>query len=199
MVGVLGIIDDVTRRIPSGWQDAGDNIYLLGTTHEELDGSAWSEVIHGHLGGLPPRVDLEGEKRLAGLLQAARDEWLISSAHDLSEGGLGQALAEGVLRFGVGARVWLTEIMERDGVDAATALFSESTGRVVVTVPREEDVKFRGLCEGRGCPVARIGVTDSEPALEVQDVFTVSAAELRELSTATLPSRFGPTVVEPVA
>ncbi|MDN3312032.1 phosphoribosylformylglycinamidine synthase subunit PurL [Microbacterium oryzae] len=199
VVGVLGIIDDVTRRIPSGWQDAGDNIYLLGTTREELDGSAWSEVIHGHLGGRPPVVDLDGEKRLAGLLQAARDEWLISSAHDLSEGGLGQALAEGVLRFGVGARVWLTEIMARDGVDAATALFSESTGRVIVTVPREEDVKFRGLCEGRGYPVARIGVTDSEPALEVQDVFTVSAAELRELSTATLPARFGPTVVEPVA
>ena len=169
------------------------------TTREELDGSAWSEVIHGHLGGRPPVVALDGEKRLAGLLQAARDEWLISSAHDLSEGGLGQALAEGVLRFGVGARVWLTEIMSRDGVDAATALFSESTGRVIVTVPREEDVKFRGLCEGRGYPVARIGVTDSEPALEVQDVFTVTAAELRELSTATLPSRFGPTVVEPVA
>ena len=89
-----------------------------------------------------------------------------------------------MLRFGVGARVWLREIMERDGVDAATALFSESTGRVIVTVPREDDVKFRGLCEGRGYPVLRIGVTDAagdgdEPALEVQDVFTLSLAELR--------------------
>ena len=65
------------------------------------------------------------------------------------------------MRFGVGARVWLTELMERDGVDAASALFSESTGRVIVTVPREDDVKFRGLCEGRGYPVLRIGVTDS--------------------------------------
>ncbi|GLJ62468.1 phosphoribosylformylglycinamidine synthase subunit PurL [Microbacterium barkeri] len=199
VVGVLGIIDDVARRIPSGWQDAGENIYLLGITREELDGSAWADVVHGHLGGRPPAVDLEGEKRLAGLIAAARDEWLISSAHDLSEGGLGQALAEGVLRFGVGARVWLTEIMERDGVDAATALFSESTGRVIVTVPREEDVKFRGLCEGRGYPVLRIGVTDTVADLEVQDVFTVSAAELRELSTSTLPKHFGPTVVEPTA
>ncbi|MDI6944454.1 phosphoribosylformylglycinamidine synthase subunit PurL [Microbacterium barkeri] len=199
VVGVLGIIDDVARRIPSGWQDAGENIYLLGITREELDGSAWADVVHGHLGGRPPAVDLEGEKRLAGLIAAARDEWLISSAHDLSEGGLGQALAEGVLRFGVGARVWLTEIMERDGIDAATALFSESTGRVIVTVPREEDVKFRGLCEGRGYPVLRIGVTDTVADLEVQDVFTVSAAELRELSTSTLPKHFGPTVVEPTA
>ncbi len=144
-------------------------------------------------------VDLAGEKRLAGLIGAARDEWLISSAHDLSEGGLAQALAEGVMRFGVGARVWLSEIIERDGVDAATALFSESTGRVLVTVPREDDVKFRGLCEGRGYPVLRIGVTDTEPTLEVQDVFSISASELRERSQATLPKYFGPTVTEPVA
>ncbi|MFS2279209.1 phosphoribosylformylglycinamidine synthase subunit PurL [Microbacterium sp. OR21] len=199
LVGVLGIIDDVSRRIPSGWQDAGDNIYLLGVTSTELSGSAWADVVHDHLGGLPPQVDLAGERRLAGLLGAAREEWLISSAHDLSEGGLGQALAEGVMRFGVGARVWLTELMERDGVDAATALFSESTGRVIVTVPREEDVKFRGLCEGRDYPVLRIGVTDTEPALEVQDVFTVSVDELRETSRGTLPAVFGPTVTEPAA
>lgn len=198
LVGVLGIIDDVSRRIPSGWQDEGQNIYLLGTTKTELSGSAWAETVHQHLGGRPPVVDLAGEKRLAGLLSAARDEWLISSAHDVSEGGLAQALAEGVSRFGVGARVWLNEIIERDGVDAASALFSESTGRVIVTVPREDDVKFRGLCEGRGYPVARIGVTDSEPQLEVQDVFTLSVAEIRERSQATLPAAFGPTVAEPV-
>ncbi|WCD93336.1 phosphoribosylformylglycinamidine synthase subunit PurL [Microbacterium sp. nov. GSS16] len=196
LVGVLGIIDDVSRRIPSGWQDAGDNIYLLGVTSTELSGSAWADVVHDHLGGLPPKVDLAAERRLAGLLGAAREEWLISSAHDLSEGGLGQALAEGVMRFGVGARVWLTELMERDGVDAATALFSESAGRVIVTVPREEDVKFRGLCEGRDYPVLRIGVTDTEPTLEVQDVFTVSVDELRETSRGTLPAVFGPTVTE---
>ncbi len=202
VVGVLGIIDDVARRIPSGWQDAGENIYLLGVTATELSGSAWAGTVHGHLGGRPPAVDLANEKRLAQLIHAASQQSLVSSAHDLSAGGLGQALAEGVLRFGVGARVWLREIMERDGVDAATALFSESTGRVIVTVPREEDVKFRGLCEGRGYPVLRIGVTDrpanDEPALEVQDVFTLPLSELRALSTSTLPAVFGATVAEPV-
>lgn len=199
VVGVMGIIDDVARRIPSGWQDAGENLYLLGVTANELSGSAWAQVVHEHLGGRPPAVDLAAEKRLAQLLRAAGDQGLISSAHDLSEGGLGQALAEGVMRFGVGARVWLTEIMERDGVDAASALFSESTGRVIVSVPREEDVKFRGLCNGRDYPVLRIGVTDSgdgESVLEVQDVFTLSVSELRERSRATLPAAFGPTVTE---
>ncbi|MFS0734342.1 phosphoribosylformylglycinamidine synthase subunit PurL [Microbacterium sp. 1P10UB] len=202
VVGVLGIIDDVARRVPSGWQDAGENIYLLGVTATELSGSQWAGTIHGHLGGRPPAVDLAQEKRLAQLLHAASQQSLISSAHDLSSGGLAQALAEAVLRFGVGARVWLREIMERDGVDAAAALFAESTGRVIVSVPREDDVKFRGLCDGRGYPVLRIGVTDvaedGSSALEVQDVFTLTTPELRALSTATLPAAFGPTVTEPV-
>ena len=87
--------------------------------------------------------------------------------------GSAAALVEGCLRFGVGARVFLDESLERDGIDVATALFSESTGRVIVAVPREEDVKFTRLCEGRGYPVIRIGVTDAGgpdgAALEVQD------------------------------
>ncbi len=195
LVGVMGIVEDVSRRIPSGWQDEGQNIYLLGVTRDELSGSAWADVVHDHLGGHPPVVDLAAERSLAGLLAAARDEWLISSAHDVSEGGLAIALAEAVSRFGVGARVWLTELMERDGVDLTSALFAESTGRVLVTVPREDDVKFQGLCKGRNYPVLRIGVTDSEPTLEIQDVLTASVAELREASQSTLPSFFGPTVV----
>ena len=178
VAAVLGVIQDVAARIPSGWQDEGNNIYLLGITRDELDGSAWADVIHDHLGGHPPLVDLAGEARLAGLIAAGGSQSMIASAHDLSDGGLAQALAEAVLRFGVGARVWLTELMERDGVDATAALFGESTGRVIVSVPREDDVKFKGLCEGREYPVLRIGVTDAgqdgaSPALEIQDLFTV--------------------------
>ena len=191
VVAVLGVIDNVAHRVPSGWQDEGNNIYLLGTTSEELDGSAWAGTIHDHLGGLPPAVDLAQEKKLAALLAAGAGQSLIASAHDLSDGGLAQALAESVLRFGVGARVWLNEILDRDGVDVATALFSESTGRVIVSVPREDDVKFQGLCEGRGYPVLRIGVTDKlAPALELQDIFTVTIDELRATHTGTLPNRF---------
>ena len=191
VVAVLGVIPDVAARIPSGWQDEGNNIYLLGATSEELDGSAWAGTIHGHLGGRPPAVDLAQEKKLAALLAAGAQESLIASAHDLADGGLAQALAESVLRFGVGARVWLGDILHRDAVDIATALFSESTGRVIVSVPREDDVKFQGLCEGRGYPVLRIGVTDKfAPALEIQDCFTVGVDELRATHTGTLPAAF---------
>ena len=196
VVGVLGVIDDVARRIPSGWQDGGENLYLLGVTRDELDGSAWAGVIHDHLGGRPPQVDLAAEKRLAGLLAAAAEGGIVSAAHDLSDGGLFQAVAEGVLRFGVGARIWLGEIAERDGVDATAALFSESTARVIVSVPREEDVKFLGLAAGRDVPVLRIGVTDTTGELEVQDLFTVSVDELRAAHQGTLSEHFGALVGE---
>jgi phosphoribosylformylglycinamidine synthase len=191
VVGVLGVIDDVARRIPSGWQDAGNNIYLLGNTRDELDGSVWSEVIHDHLGGKPPVVDLQAEKSLAELLQGASLQGLLASTHDLSEGGLAQTLVESTLRFGMGARVWLNEICERDHVDLTAALFSESTARVIVSVGREDDVKFVGLCEARGIPVLRIGVTDASGHLEIQDLATWSIEELKTSHASTIPELFG--------
>jgi phosphoribosylformylglycinamidine synthase II len=197
VVGVLGVIDNVARRIPSGWQEAGEHLYLLGVTREELDGSVWADVMHNHLGGLPPQVDLAAERALAELIHAGIQNELISATHDLSDGGLAQALTESVLRFGVGARVWLRELMERDGLDAATALFSESTARMLVAVSHEDEVKFRGLCEGRGIPVIRIGVTTGAgdtAELELQDLFTVSVADLSTAHRGTLPQFFGPVV-----
>jgi phosphoribosylformylglycinamidine synthase len=191
VVGVLGVIDDVARRIPSGWQDEGNNIYLLGITKDELDGSVWSEVVHDHLGGRPPVVDLEFEKRLAELLHGASLQGLVASATDLSEAGLAQALTESVLRFNMGARVWISEICERDGIDRTSALFSESTGRVLVSVGREDDVKFVGLCDARDIPVLRIGVTDNTGELEIQDLATWKLDELRTPWVATLPELFG--------
>ncbi len=190
VVGVLGVIDDVARRIPSGWQDAGHNIYLLGTTEEELDGSVWSEVIHDHLGGLPPKVKLQEELKLAQALQAASVQGLLASAHDLSEGGLAQALVESTTRFNVGARVFLDELEEKNKISKTAVLFSETTARVLVTVGREDDVKFVGLCEQRGIPITRIGVTDTEPTLEIQNIASWPLATLKAASEATLPELF---------
>ncbi len=103
VVAVLGVIEDVTRRTPSAWAATGDAVFLLGETREELSGSEWAHVVHGHLGGRPPRVDLARERALAGLLRDGVG--LLTSAHDLSEGGLGQALVESALRHDVGATV----------------------------------------------------------------------------------------------
>ncbi|MCU1433226.1 MAG: purL [Actinotalea sp.] len=169
VVGVLGVLDDVARATPSGWRAPGQAIYLLGTTRGELDGSAWADVVHSHLGGLPPAVDLPAERMLAAILVNASRDGLVDAAHDLSEGGLAQALVESCLRHGTGARVWLTELCERDGVTPFEALFSESSARAVVAVPRSEEVRFGDMCSARGMPHLRIGVTDDQALPEPSD------------------------------
>jgi phosphoribosylformylglycinamidine synthase len=191
LVAVLGVMDDVARRTPSGWSTAGQVIYLLGTTADEFGGSAWTQVAHDHLGGLPPRVDLDVERRLGEILVNASRQGLVESAHDLSEGGLAVALAEASLRNGVGARIWLDEVCGRDGVDAFTLLFSESAGRAIVAVPAAEQVRFTDLCASRGFACASIGVVENQGrALEVQGQFILPLDELRTAHTSTLPDVF---------
>jgi phosphoribosylformylglycinamidine synthase len=191
VVGVLGVLDDVARRTPSGWRDAGQVIYLVGSTRDEFGGSSWADVVHGHLGGLPPTVDLAAERVLAEILVAASRDGMVDAAHDLSDGGLAIALAEGCLRYGVGARVWLDELCERDGIDPFVALFSESTARVIVSVPRSEEVRFTDMCTARGVAHLRIGVVDDESqALDVQGQFVLPLAELKAAHEATLPAVF---------
>lgn len=191
VVGVLGVFDDVARRTPSGWREDGQAIYLLGTTRAELDGSEWANL-RGHLGGQPPVVDLGREKELAEILINASRDGMVDAAHDLSEGGLAAALVESSLRFGVGARVGLDELAARDGISVFEALFSESQGRALVSVPRSEEVRFNDMCTARGFEHLRLGVVDAESgSLDVQGAFTLSLDELREANEGTLPKYFG--------
>ncbi len=189
VVAVLGVIDDVSRRTPSGFVEEGQQVYLLGTTRDELDGSEWAHVVHGHLGGRPPLADLGVELELADILVNASRDGLVDTAHDLSDGGLAQALVESCLRHGVGARVWLS-----DGIDPFVSLFSESAARAVVAVPRSEEVRFTDMCSARGFAHERIGVTDGvgpEAVLDVQGLFSVPLAEVREAWAGTLPAALG--------
>ena len=194
VVGVLGVIDDVDRRTPMAWREDGELIYLLGDTRDEFAGSEWAHHIHGHLGGLPPQVDLDRERLLAEVLVAGSRDGMVSAAHDVADGGIAQALVEMALRSGVGARVWPI-----DGVDPFTFLFSESAGRAVVVLPRSEELRFTQMCEARGLPAYRIGVVDSGLAdqaglpsgvqvIEFSGYLTITLDELRRAHESTLPS-----------
>jgi len=199
VVGVLGVIDDVDRRTPIAWGPDGEVVYLLGQTSADFSGSEWAHVMHGHLGGAPPQVDLAREALLADLCIAGSRDGMLTAAHDVSDGGVAQALVEMALRSGVGARVWVP-----DDLDPATFLWSESAGRVVVVVPRSEEMRFTQMCEARGMPLTRIGVVDSGlgveegytgegdagQVLQITGWFTVSLAELRAAHEATLPALF---------
>ena len=188
VVGVLGVIDDVTRRIPTAMgTEPGETLILLGDTRDEFDGSIWAQVTGDHLGGTPPAVDLARERLLAEVLSAASRDGLISAAHDLSEGGLAQAVIESAMAGETGCRLVLPE-----GADPFVTLFSESSGRVLVAVPRTEESRFTSMCEARGLPAGRIGVVDQgSDSVEVQGLFTVSLAELRSTSEGVLAALLG--------
>jgi phosphoribosylformylglycinamidine synthase len=195
VIGVLGVIDDVRRRIiPGIGHDDGESLILLGETRDELDGSEWANLIHGHLGGLPPKVDLAAERLLGEILLAGSRDGMVSAAHDLSEGGLAQAAVEMCLTGETGARLVLPP-----DVDPFVALFSESSARVLVAVPRTEELRFTEMCTMRRQPWVKVGVVDADNPegqfLDIQDVAKLSLENLRKAWQGTLPAIFGPTIV----
>jgi phosphoribosylformylglycinamidine synthase len=190
VVGVLGVHDDVRRRVGIGFRDVPADLVLLGRTGPEFGGSAWAHVCHGHLGGRPPAPDLDAERQLAALLAAAIADGLLAAAHDLSDGGLAVALAESCLRGGTGCTVRLPE-------DPFTTLFSESAARAVVAVRPGSETAFGQLAEAHGVPAAGIGSTGGD-SLTVDGCFAIPLAELAAVHTRTLPALFGPVLPGPV-
>ena len=188
VIGVLGVIDDVDRRIPTGFgTEPGETLILLGDTRDEFDGSIWAQVEHDHLGGTPPEVDLKQEQLLGEIMVAASRDGLVSAAHDLSEGGLIQAVVESALAGETGCRIILPA-----GADPFVTLFSESAGRMLVAVPRTEESRFCAMLDARGMPWTRIGVVDQgSDSLTVQDQFEITLDEIRTVHEGTLPKLFG--------
>ena len=187
VIAVLGALDDVATRTSMGFAHPGDAVVLLGETREELSGSAWADVVHDHLGGVPPQPNLAAEQALAGVLREASRRELPSSAHDLSEGGLAQALVESALRNGLGVALTLP-----DG-DPTVLLFSESPARALVSIAGPQYPEFTALCADAGVPVERLGEVVAEPVLEVHGQFALDLAEVRARWEAPLRDRFGGT------
>jgi phosphoribosylformylglycinamidine synthase len=193
VVGVLGVFDDVARRVPMGFPQPataeGDHLFLLGDTACELSGSEWAWVTHGHLGGRPPKVDLAHEQALGALLARASERGHVNAAHDLSDGGLAQVLVEACLRRNVGARVTLPE--HEGATTPFVYLFSESAGRAVVAIPRGHDKAFVALAAEHNVSCTPIGFTREEPVLELHNQFAISLDELRSAYEATMRNLFG--------
>jgi phosphoribosylformylglycinamidine synthase len=177
VVGVLGVIDDVATRTPTGLGAVGDTLVLLGETRDEFGGSEWAHVVHDHLGGRPPVVDLAREQVIAAVLR----EGGVTAAHDLSEGGLAQALVEAALLTGRGCDVELTG-------DPFVALFSESSARVLVSVANPDELTAR--CDAAGLPWQRLGQVADTTSLRIEGVGELALAELREVWEGTLPALF---------
>ena len=161
VVGVLGVLDDVADATPSGW-----------TRGRARPSTCWAPRAPSSTARRGPTsctatsaacrrrsTSTPSARWPRSWSRASRDD-LVDAAHDLSEGGLAQALVESSLRFGVGVQVVArADSCARDGVTPFEALFSESTARVLVAVPRSEEVRLVDLCTARGVPALRLGET----------------------------------------
>ena len=184
VIGVLGVIQDVRKRIPSSFQSADEVIVLLGITNEDLAGSEWAHL-HGHLGGIPPRANLPHEARLANLMLDIAKYDIATAAHDLSEGGLAIALAEMALRKKIGATVRLL-----NHADPFIALFSESPGRILITTTRDRVDQLINTAKFHRVKAKEIGTTGGDH-FEVDGQFVIDLTVLKSAHEETFPRLFG--------
>ncbi len=156
LISALGIVPDVRRAVSMDFKRRGSCIYILGETRPELGGSHYYKL-KGYLGRSVPKVEPSRAKRTFAALTRAIDSGLVLACHDLSEGGLGVALAEMCFSGNVGARVELSLVPAPQEMRADFILFSESNSRFLVEVHPEKAQEFEALMQGTS--FARIGET----------------------------------------
>ena len=191
LFSILGYLGDVNKAVTSDFKRPGEAIYLLGFTHDEMAGSeAASEL--GLAGGAVPQVDALSAKARYALVHAAMQQGFISACHDLSDGGLGVALAEMALGGRLGARINLERVPQcaMAALDPARILYSESASRLLVTVAREHIRAFEGLfTPATGCRLgfdaALVGnVTDTECLVLATGEHVLADVSVEELARA---------------
>ncbi len=159
VIGIVGLLEDAGKVLRSSFRAAGDTVCLLGSAPRgELGGSEYLKTVHARVAGLPPRLDLDAEKRLHDAVLAAAEAGLLHSAHDVSDGGLAVSLAECCFvreAAGHGARLSLPE-----GQDEVATLFGESASRMVVTTVSPQ--ALARVAAEHGVPFLVMGVVGGE-------------------------------------
>ena len=198
VIGMIGLLTRADRAVPSHARAAGDVLFVLGETRNELGGSAYWETCHDCVGGQPPRVDLDAERRLIDLLVAGAERGLFRSAHDCSHGGLGVALAEVAMGgpyqdAGYGLDVDLTAY--HAPLTTHELLFSESHGRAVITCPQERATAVQALAGELGVPALRCGSVATRGGsvrITLRDgVIDEPVSRLRDVYFSAIPRRMG--------
>ena len=186
VVGVLGVIEHARDAIDIAFEDEGDVVFLVGgPTAPGLAGSELQRYLDAPLGGVLAPVDLDVEAALAEVLHVAAGERLLHSAHDVSAGGLLVSLVESCLAGNVGLEVSLVSLPGE--LSLTQELFSESPGRVVVSLPSTNVKAFAQLCADAELPLADIG-TVGGGRLVVRDAFEVGLDDLEDAFEGGLPA-----------
>jgi phosphoribosylformylglycinamidine synthase len=155
VIGMVGILDDVSKAVGLGFRAEGDVIVLLGTNREEIGASEYLYQKRGIVAGRPPAVDLEGERQLQRALLRLAEMGLLRSAHDCSEGGLACALAEAACAGPEGP--WGVEAEVNEDLSPVALLFGESHGRVVASCEKARVSDVLGIAGSHEVPARVLG------------------------------------------
>ena len=183
ILAVVGQLREPGDRLGMGFGRQADTVALLGAAG--TGNLAAAEIVAGReatLRGAPLTLDLAAEVKLQrAVLELARDH-LLSSAHDVSEGGLGVALAECCIAGRIGCSV---ELPTAEGVDTLRMLFHEEPSRIVVSFPPEQRAKVQERCNSLGVPFTFLGFVGGD-TLEIEDVLDVPVQVLAESHSRAL-------------
>src|SRR3989338_7336494 len=187
-IGMLGLMENIESRIPSFFQKAGDTIYLLGETLNEIGASQYLLNVHGLKQGLPPRLDLKKEKALHEMILSGAQEKTFVSCHDLSDGGLAVAVAEclfGKIGHPLGARIDFEfgENLRRDAL-----LFGETQSRVLVSVETKNEKFLEALATEHGVPFYKLGKV-TENRLKIDSFIDIDSTQLEQVYRQAIPRR----------
>ncbi len=188
LFSLIGDHPDVRQAVSSDFKHHGDAIYLLGETHQELGASEiaymLSEELGGGIGETAPHVDPQRNITLYRALTSTMRKGLVASAHDCSDGGLATALVECCFGIDAGASIDISELQTHDtNLDTWGALFSESLGRILVSVTPENTELFESMMGGLAC--TKIGIVgDSDDLVVSNHGTTVLVGSIEELRSA---------------
>jgi phosphoribosylformylglycinamidine synthase len=167
LISAMGQVDDVTKCVTMDFKQAGNLLYLVGETRDELGGSHFA-LVNELQGGRVPAVNAERARSTFAAIHRAIQASLLRACHDLSEGGLAAAAAEMAFAGGLGAKLDLGAMATGEiKLDAAARLFSESNTRFLCEVTTEHAADFERALQG--VPLGRIGQATSNARLEIND------------------------------
>jgi phosphoribosylformylglycinamidine synthase subunit PurL len=185
VLGVVGILDDVSKAATMHFADAGRTIVLLRAgeaaditdVESEFGSSEYSKEILGALWGYPPELDLEKEAVLQKAVIEIIQQGLVDSVHDCADGGIAVALAEKAFAKGIGARVNLAS----NGLPAEYVLFGEDASRIVISCDPANVSRIQQVVEKHGVAADVLGETigdQLEISLDGEDLVSVAVSEL---------------------
>ena len=176
VIGMVGLLEDIKHATPSAFKQEGDIIYLLGKSEQNLGGSSYLKVISGLIKGVPPSIDIEFEKRLQDAVLSCIQSGYIQSAHDISDGGLGVALAEKCITgkdMVFGANVILEDV-------SIESLFNETPSQILISVSPEDQILIEDSLKKFEIPFKVIGEVCGDNLI-INNIINIECKTLQDI------------------